>query len=611
MINAQDVDFSWRDQIMTPKKYFGYLSWLLLGISLSSWGCSSDTDPISISSGSEIAVPPLMSSAGIQFSPETIYRGNPVRLGVEFFDPDSNAFTLTWSASGGTIIPGDAGQAQWIAPLASGRYEITVRVEDDNGGVDSRSLDLPVTGQGWVVAEPTSQATLLLPDGYQAGQSAQTSRGIRYLAENTAQNVNVLLLFETATQQPAEGDLSDFMTQLQTELSTTCQRAGIVTPLHDQSFSFQMPNGGSGIRKIWQLQPQTHLTLAGLNQIAQKIVTGDSPSSTIDCQAQATEIDGPLGIAMMIGQDSLGHRLSLLALADLRREPALIRTDLDDLTNGTALLFGPAEFRLTEEKKIPQLLWHKTDFLWVMDNSGSMDDEQNFVAKHTAHFFDILNSFGFDFRLGVITTDNAALQGSGFTTSKEEFAANVKVGTAGSGMEQGLFYGRLALEPATDIGIRPDAAIALVMMSDEEDSSPDAVSAYEDFFNALSARVFALVTLPVSEENPVICGTSPGTRYIEVAQATGGDFASICASDTDAENLFTQIARASGITQNEYHLLQRPISSTIEIWVDEQKLIRDQAWWYQAADQTVHFQISAIPRLGSLVRLHYEFLVGR
>ena len=46
----------------------------------------------------------------------------------------------------------------------------------------------------------------------------------------------------------------------------------------------------------------------------------------------------------------------------------------------------------------------KVDFVWVVDNSGSMEQEQEEVASATSTFFNKLSLKRIDYRLGVITS---------------------------------------------------------------------------------------------------------------------------------------------------------------------------------------------------------------
>lgn len=166
----------------------------------------------------------------------------------------------------------------------------------------------------------------------------------------------------------------------------------------------------------------------------------------------------------------------------------------------------------------PLISAQKTDLLFVIDNSGSMAEEQAAIATELPAFLDELrqgNGVEQDFRVGVITTsvylraffDNreqfsefpdqaGRLQpvpdelnrptaerylDQGDPDLLEKFRRLVRVGTRGSGQETPFEAARLALTPplsTTPLGeggnggfLRDGARLLVVVVSDEEDCS--------------------------------------------------------------------------------------------------------------------------------------------
>ena len=104
------------------------------------------------------------------------------------------------------------------------------------------------------------------------------------------------------------------------------------------------------------------------------------------------------------------------------------------------------------------------DILLVVDNSCSMEDEQNELANNFEAFVQFIEQVETDYHIGVVTTDvdgdpfdwfgvPGALEGEPhFITSETPDAATVfrnavRVGTGGSGFERGFEAARLALSP--------------------------------------------------------------------------------------------------------------------------------------------------------------------
>jgi hypothetical protein len=67
-------------------------------------------------------------------------------ISCEAEDPDGNALTYSWSASGGTI-DGQGPVVNWIAPETPGEYTIAVVVDDNQGGTAMNSVTTTVTDE--------------------------------------------------------------------------------------------------------------------------------------------------------------------------------------------------------------------------------------------------------------------------------------------------------------------------------------------------------------------------------------------------------------------------------------------------------------------------------
>lgn len=154
----------------------------------------------------------------------------------------------------------------------------------------------------------------------------------------------------------------------------------------------------------------------------------------------------------------------------------------------------------------------RTDILFVIDDSGSMHDEQENLATSFHAFVERLASSPVEneFQIGVTTTsvdwpesqvdgsvviheedDNgqpytdgalvaaegrSTLLQAGSQTLVEDFDANVNVGTAGSPKEQGFRAALLAVTDRVADGsnaglLRPGARLAIIIVSDEDDCS--------------------------------------------------------------------------------------------------------------------------------------------
>jgi hypothetical protein len=136
-----------------------------------------------------------------------------------------------------------------------------------------------------------------------------------------------------------------------------------------------------------------------------------------------------------------------------------------------------------------------TDILFVIDNSGSMSEEQSTLRAGLDAFIQELaaSPIANDFQIGVTTTavvdfgaaddgvSGGALVAPGImratdTTLVSDFQSAVLVGTTGYGREQPFTAARRAIERsvpggANDGFLRPGAKLAVIFLSDEDDCS--------------------------------------------------------------------------------------------------------------------------------------------
>lgn len=149
---------------------------------------------------------------------------------------------------------------------------------------------------------------------------------------------------------------------------------------------------------------------------------------------------------------------------------------------------------LEQTEIIPASTSRKVDILFVVDNSGSMQEEQEKLRRNFSAFIEKLVQYDInDFQIGVVTTDmsdpaqQGRLQGEpriirSLSMSKssviQTFLRNVNVGTTGTGYEKPLDAMRAALsQELTGSGgynkgfLRPGATLAVIFMTDEDDCS--------------------------------------------------------------------------------------------------------------------------------------------
>jgi len=217
--------------------------------------------------------------------------------------------------------------------------------------------------------------------------------------------------------------------------------------------------------------------------------------------------------------------------------PASLNVELD---------VAAADESVTERFIAPGGTVTQVDVLFIVDNSGSMQDDQEELAENFEAFVEAAQASAnnLDVQIGLTTTDVSVERGGlvGFpevldladSRTPQRFRDRANVGVYGSGWEQGLEAARLALStsgPNAGSGfLRSDAALSIIVVSDEDDFSVrqdqpqnaefielTPTAAYIDILRAVKSTTVAEVPVLVSAVVPL--GAS---RYREVVNAFGG-----------------------------------------------------------------------------------------
>ncbi|MFM2152538.1 MAG: hypothetical protein RL199_973 [Pseudomonadota bacterium] len=316
----------------------------------------------------------------------------------------------------------------------------------------------------------------------------------------------------------------------------------------------------------------------------------------------------------------------------------LIESDATNVTSAnpyvTVGLKGEGTTETHATDRFDQNTRPKTDVLLVVDNSGSMKEEQTLLGDNAQKFLDTAAQLNSDFHVAVVTTDMSDKNESGRfqthggapkvvvngPTASASLKSTVQgLGIGGSFDEQGLAAMVAALsvplikDPQTNAGfLRTDAKLAVVVVSDEEDSSPNGNDFYVDFLENIKGQYNrSLVTLSaiVGDEYSG-CKSSngtadPGNRYIDVANRTGGKVRSICASD------WGQIASDLGLdafsSRAGFALSRLADPGSIQVTVAGQVSPAGH-WSYDANANAVVFAAGHIPGAGAAVVIDYDTL---
>ena len=319
--------------------------------------------------------------------------------------------------------------------------------------------------------------------------------------------------------------------------------------------------------------------------------------------------------------------------------------------------------------RFEQVSGRAVDVLFVVDNSGSMGEEQSNLARNFDAFIDAADAWDSDFQIGVVTTQidgdvrdpaGGGSRGPGELLGNPRiitpdtpsyasvFADNVRVGTGDPGTaESGLESARMALtdpvitdldapcdddcvepyacvsDPTLGSGcggynrgfLRDDASLEIVFVSDEEDQSRADLPFFIDFFQSIKGTLNdTLFHASAIVGPPGGCTSSAGDavegeRYIGVAAATGGESASIC--DSEFSTALESIgSRAFGL-RRQFFLSRVADPFTVEVFdlascARDDRTPRLSGWTYDRGANAIVFDEGAEPAADNCFEVQYE-----
>ncbi|MEQ8275229.1 MAG: CARDB domain-containing protein [Deltaproteobacteria bacterium] len=281
---------------------------------------------------------------------------------------------------------------------------------------------------------------------------------------------------------------------------------------------------------------------------------------------------------------------------------------------------GMGDIEPLREERFAQRAAPLVDFLFVVDDSPDMTALRDRLVAAAGPLFEHLAASGVDYHVAITTTDvsvdgpRGAFVGDPkvitpatpngarvFETSVVETEA--KVPSSG-----GLAASRLALSPENLDGVnvgflREDASLAVIYVSNEDDTSGDDVANFIADFRALKAPDGEQRFVAHAIVGPPNGCVVEGARYANVARTTGGFVDAICVSDWTG--IVTQYPGAGFGFAVRFDLSRAPVPGTVEVEVDGTTLPSN-AWRFVPNPPAVVFEGSAVPEPGVEVVVKYR-----
>ena len=257
------------------------------------------------------------------------------------------------------------------------------------------------------------------------------------------------------------------------------------------------------------------------------------------------------------------------------------------------------------------------DIVVFSDTSDSMTDQLVTLAANLPIFISRLEQVDADWHLIAVTGPDGCAQGGVLDRDTPDwqglFAAGIQQKPTEDLVDEwGLYNAQQALAASVEGGcndgfLRDEAYLHIVFISDEDDNSPgfdgDDPAYWLDYVDAFQASKSdsTLVRLSsVAGPPPIGCSSADyGRGYVEVAEATGGEFLSIC---SDWQLGLGALANNS-IVSTTFRLSEVPDDGSVRAFVDGAERIA--GWQYVRTTNSVVFEEPA-PYAGQSVQVTYE-----
>lgn len=256
---------------------------------------------------------------------------------------------------------------------------------------------------------------------------------------------------------------------------------------------------------------------------------------------------------------------------------------------------------------------NKVDILWVVDNSGSMGNEQAALAENFNYFIQEFINKDVDFKMAIATTDNNGnpVAGSIEALTKQklqddqaqfilDFKNMIKVGTTGSGTERGLDSSEKFTNNFAVNHFRADAYYIVVYVSDEKDHSAKTAAEYLASLKSWKTSPDLVRAYSIVNMNPNYSGGY--AKYDYMSTNTNG-------YTKDINNDFYQTLLTMGENIAQLSLsfvLSNPVIevNSLEVIVDGVKL--NAGWSFDSLSNAIVFEQSATPSPGANIVVKYK-----
>lgn len=333
---------------------------------------------------------------------------------------------------------------------------------------------------------------------------------------------------------------------------------------------------------VWVQFPNGPVTTNEDSTVVFDVIPGTSPITNIQCKVDGVVVPCSVdGDTLIVKNPSEGSHVV-----------EIVVTDANDLTDSGSVNWDA--FDKFQKVKLPLNIADEedqVDILVVMDNSGSMKDEQSNMAERISNLLDRVQ--GLDWQIGIVTTDmKDAKLGDGrllqfpngnyyltskltLATAKAHFGKTIQRKENGHHEEQGIKATYRAIQRAMNPKetndkfnksfFRPKAALAVIVVSDEnetgsktENTAAGMAALVKSSFGADKIFKFhSIIVRPGDKACDALPDHAQGVTYAALTKLTDGVLGDVCAKDYG--NQLTVIGQDVANTQNTFSLTCIPL----------------------------------------------------
>jgi len=411
-----------------------------------------------------------------------------------------------------------------------------------------------------------------------------------------------------------------------TQLSTSGGSIDVISLFSSQSFqtpyAFTIANYKLTTNK--EIEP---LTLAG------EIVTTLSGGTAKGLPLAATNapVDTQFRLILLYGE----YEASTFYIAVVVPEKfySKYQTEGSSITNAARVIPKGKKLTTSSEKFSQATAKQNADILFVVDDSGSMSNNQNALSKAADDFSTEMTNSGLSYRSAIITTGSGAtdhtngeayhiLRSVGIIENNTTLLKQSLVaGTGGSATETGIWNAEQSLQSlaqndnfdgaVTTAGMpKVGSTLSVIIISDERSqyrsrSNGMDFNASNNLFVNRGIRVYSLID--TTGYNALY-----NTQYDDLSAETGGIHSSIDNTDDngslDFSDFMQQIARDAGGAASSF-ILAHPATVINEVKVNGTVVVEDtiNGYTYVQSSRAIVFHGTAVPPSGATIEVSYDY----